>query len=68
MNLEDQADQPIGKTMTKKVLQFLHEEDGLTTVEYALAGALITAALVAAFISLGDEVAAAITFITSVLP
>ena len=51
--------------MKKKILQFLHDEDGLTTVEYAVAGAMITAAVVAAFVSLGDQVAAVITFITN---
>ena len=51
--------------MKKKIPQFLHDEDGLTTVEYAVAGAMITAAVVAAFLSLGDQVAAVITFITT---
>ena len=53
--------------MKEKILQFLHDEDGLTTVEYAVAGALIAAALVAAFVSLGDQVAAVITFITGAI-
>ena len=50
--------------MKEKILQFLHDEDGLTSVEYAVAGALISAAVVAAFVSLGDQVAAVITFMT----
>ena len=49
--------------MKEEILQFLHDEDGLTSVEYAAAGALITAAIVAAFVSLGDQVAAVINFI-----
>ena len=42
--------------MKEKILQFLHDEDGLTMVEYAVAGALIAAALVGAFVSFGDQV------------
>ena len=33
--------------------KFIQDEDGLTTVEYAVAGALIAAAVVAAFRGLG---------------
>ena len=54
--------------MKEKLLQFLHDEDGLTTVEYAIAGALITAALVATFVSLGDQVATLITVIANAIP
>ena len=50
--------------MKEKILKFLHDEDGLTTVEYAVAGALISAAVVAAFVSLSDQVEALSTFIT----
>ena len=57
MTLENQANQPIGNKMKEQILQFLHQEDGLTMVEYALAGALIAAALVAAFVVFGDQVA-----------
>ena len=53
--------------MKEKLLLFLHDEDGLTSVEYAVAGALITAAVVAAFVSLGDQLAVMITFITGEL-
>ena len=42
--------------MKEKVMSFFRDEDGLTTVEYAVAGALITIAVVAAFTSLGDAV------------
>ena len=50
--------------MKKKILQFLHDEDGLTAVEYAVAGALITAAIAAAFVSPGGQVEALITIMT----
>ena len=38
------------------VKAFLEEEEGLTTVEYAVGGALIAAATVAAFTDLGEAV------------
>lgn len=44
----------------QKVKNFLKNEDGLTTVEYAIAGALVAAAVVAAFTNLGAQVAARI--------
>ena len=40
---------------------FIKDEDGLTIVEYAVAGGLITLAAVAAFITLGGNVSTAIT-------
>ncbi len=42
--------------MKKFILDFLREEEGLTTVEYAVAGALVAAAVVTAFTNLGDAV------------
>jgi pilus assembly protein Flp/PilA len=42
--------------MKKFILDFLREEEGLTTVEYAVAGALVAAAVVAAFQALGIQV------------
>lgn len=39
-----------------KFWAFLREEEGLTTVEYAIAGGLVGAAVIAAFILLGDKV------------
>jgi pilus assembly protein Flp/PilA len=47
--------------MFKHVHAFLQEEEGLTMVEYAIAGALVAAATVAAFTSLGQSVIAKIT-------
>lgn len=37
-------------------LATLHKQRGLTTVEYAVAGALIAAAVIAAFLLLGGNV------------
>ena len=51
--------------MKKKIMKFLREEDGLTTVEYAVAGALIAAAVVTAFEALGNQVKAVIDGITT---
>ena len=42
--------------MKQYVMKFLKEEDGLTTVEYAIAGGLVGAAVIGGFILLGDEV------------
>ncbi|SDT29006.1 Flp family type IVb pilin [Pseudomonas oryzae] len=43
------------------VIKFVKDEEGLTIVEYAVAGGLITVAVVAAFIILGGNVNARIT-------
>jgi pilus assembly protein Flp/PilA len=50
--------------MKKIFIQFLREEDGLTTVEYAIAGGLVGAAVVIAFTDLGTAVGNVITGIT----
>jgi pilus assembly protein Flp/PilA len=47
--------------MNKQVMKFLQDEDGLTTVEYAIAGGLIGAAVILAFSNLGNEVSRVIT-------
>jgi pilus assembly protein Flp/PilA len=47
--------------MNKQVMKFLQDEDGLTTVEYAIAGGLVGAAVIFAFSRLGQEVARVIT-------
>ena len=49
------------------LVTFLSEEEGLTTVEYAIAGGLVGAAVVAAFVDLGDAVEGVITFVTGEL-
>lgn len=38
------------------VMKFVKDEDGLTIVEYAVAGGLVTVAVVAAFVLLGGAV------------
>jgi pilus assembly protein Flp/PilA len=43
------------------VLNFINDEEGLTIVEYAVAGGLITLGAVAAFITLGTNVGTQIT-------
>lgn len=53
---------------TKKALiAFLRDEEGLTTVEYAIAGGLVGAGVIAAFNLLGLEVASVIDDITAAL-
>jgi pilus assembly protein Flp/PilA len=53
--------------MRESIKQFIRDEDGLTMVEYAVAGGLICAAAVAAFTLLGNQVAAVINYIVGVL-
>ena len=50
--------------MSNFVRSFLREEEGLTTVEYAVAGALISATVVGAFAALGAQVEAVINLLT----
>ena len=38
------------------IMKFLRDEEGLTTVEYAIAGALVSVAVVTAFTTLGTNV------------
>lgn len=45
------------------VTQFIKDEQGLTTVEYAVAGGLVAAVLLAAFTNLGNAVKAKINLI-----
>jgi pilus assembly protein Flp/PilA len=52
-------------TIKDKLVAFLLDEEGLTTVEYAVAGAMIAAAVVLAFQLLGGAVQDRIEFITS---
>jgi pilus assembly protein Flp/PilA len=42
--------------MFKKMYAFIRDEEGLTTVEYAIAGGLVGAGVIGAFMTLGDEV------------
>jgi pilus assembly protein Flp/PilA len=49
----------------KQLIAFLRDDEGLTMVEYAIAGTLITLAAVAAFTTLGTNVATRITTIAT---
>ncbi|MCM8912305.1 Flp/Fap pilin component [compost metagenome] len=48
------------QTIKASAMKFVNDEDGLTIVEYAVAGGLITLAVVAAFQALGGAVTARI--------
>lgn len=50
-----------------RLARFHSDQDGLTIVEYAVAGALIAAALVLAFTALGDGVEDVICEITGAI-
>ncbi|WP_370279037.1 Flp family type IVb pilin [Pontibacterium sp.] len=43
-------------TLKEKLIAFLKEEEGLTTVEYAIAGSLVAATVIVAFQDLGTGV------------
>ena len=47
--------------MNRFIAKFLKDEEGLTMVEYAIAGALVAAGSVLAFTTLGQNVLARIT-------
>ena len=53
--------------MKQAVHNFLSDESGLTTVEYAVAGALVSLAVVGAFSALGNEVKLTIGKITTAI-
>ena len=53
--------------MKQHVMKFVKNEDGLTTVEYAIAGGLVGAAVIAAFGLLGGQVTRVITAIMNAL-
>ncbi len=46
--------------LAKNIQRFLQEEEGLTTVEYAIAGSLVALAVAQAFTDLGDAVGTAV--------
>jgi pilus assembly protein Flp/PilA len=48
-------------SMISKISAFVREEEGLTIVEYAVAGSLVTVGAVAAFVILGNNVCGVIT-------
>jgi pilus assembly protein Flp/PilA len=51
--------------MSKHIVDFCREESGLTMVEYAVAGSLITLACVTAFTNLGFAVYTRITLLAA---
>ena len=53
--------------MKSMILAFLRDEEGLTTVEYAIAGGLVGAGAIGAFNLLGLEVARVINDIKDAL-
>jgi pilus assembly protein Flp/PilA len=53
--------------MKQVFVNFLRDEEGLTTVEYAIAGGLVGAAVVLAFVDLGTAVNNVINFIETEL-
>jgi len=53
--------------MKAHVMKFIKNEEGLTTVEYAIAGGLVGAAVIAAFQALGGEVSRVINLIVGFL-
>ena len=42
--------------MKEKLMAFFREEEGLTTVEYAIAGGLVGSAVILGFVALGTTV------------
>ena len=51
--------------MFQNIRNFIKEEEGLTTVEYAVAGSLVAAAVVLSFTALGTQVGVVIDGITT---
>ncbi len=54
-------------SMKNALIALWKEEEGLTVVEYAIAGGLIGAAVIAAFVNLGSAVNTVITYINAQL-
>ena len=54
--------------MSKAIIDFKIDDEGLTTVEYAVAGGLITVAIVAAILLLSGSVQNIITTLAGLLP
>jgi pilus assembly protein Flp/PilA len=53
--------------MRKQLLAFVRDEEGLTMVEYAVAGSLVAAACVTAFTTLGNAIATKITALAGIV-
>lgn len=56
------------RSLKQAVVAFLREEEGLTVVEYAIAGGLIGLVVIGAFQALGLNVALIINNIEAMLP
>ena len=50
------------------IRKFLKDESALTTVEYAVAGALISVTVLGAFTTLGGSVGATLAIVDALLP
>jgi len=55
------------RNLKTAIVAFMRDEKGLTMVEYAIAGALVTAAAVAAFTLLGGNVSTQISNLAKVV-
>lgn len=55
------------KAIVTKLRVFVRDEEGLTTVEYSVAGALISLGLVAAFTALGAQVGVTLATLTAAI-
>ena len=55
------------RNLKTAIVAFMRDESGMEMVEYAIAGALITATAVAAFTLLGEEVAREINELAGVV-
>jgi pilus assembly protein Flp/PilA len=55
------------KNQMKKLMKFIRDEEGLTTVEYAIAGGLVGAGVIGAFNLLGVQVNRVISAIVNAL-
>ncbi|CAI8984828.1 pilus assembly protein Flp/PilA [Pseudomonas sp. IT-196MI5] len=53
------------QTIKASVVKFVKDEDGLTIVEYAVAGGLITLAVAAAFTTLGNAITKQLGFLAT---
>ena len=55
------------RNLKQSVVAFLRDEEGLTVVEYAIAGGLVGLAVITAFTDLGEQVARIINAIVGLL-
>ena len=55
------------RNLQESIVRFIREEEGLTVVEYAIAGGLVGLAVVGAFTNLGTAVAARIQELIDVI-